>query len=82
MLTKIKVYACYTVKIYKKNKPQIFFQTGGRARCRSTFSCTIMPPPPVTPSLQNRSILTSIHMLKTTFILTFGMGNKECHRDA
>ena len=31
MLTEIKVYACYTVKIYK-NKPLIFFKTGGRAR--------------------------------------------------
>ena len=28
MLTKIKVYACYTVKIYK-NKPQLFFKPGG-----------------------------------------------------
>ena len=30
MLTKIKVYACYIVKIYK-NKPQKFLKTGGRA---------------------------------------------------
>ena len=29
-MTKIKVYACYTDKIYK-NKPVIFFKTGGRA---------------------------------------------------
>ena len=30
MWTKIKVHACYTVKIYKNNPP-FFFQTGGRA---------------------------------------------------
>ena len=30
MLTKIKVYACFTVKIYK-NKPVIFFKRGGGA---------------------------------------------------
>ena len=28
LLTNIKVYACYTVKIYK-NKPVNFFKTGG-----------------------------------------------------
>ena len=28
MLTKLNVYACFTVKIYK-NKPVIFFKTGG-----------------------------------------------------
>ena len=42
MLTKIKVYACYTVKIYK-NKLQIFFQTvGARTQCvgpESGFDC-------------------------------------------
>ena len=30
MLTKIKVYACYTVKIYK-NKPVFFSKPGGGA---------------------------------------------------
>ena len=31
MVTQIKVYACYIVKIYK-NKPQFFFKPGARAR--------------------------------------------------
>ena len=30
MFTTIKVYACYAVKIYKKNTKK-YFQTGGRA---------------------------------------------------
>ena len=34
LLTKIKVYACYTVKIYK-SKPVIFFQNGGGGAWRA-----------------------------------------------
>ena len=32
MLTTIKVYACYTIKIYNKQTPKKF-QTGGRGVC-------------------------------------------------
>ena len=39
MLTLIKVYACFTVKIYK-NKPQRFFKTGG-----STPGAPVLDPP-------------------------------------
>ena len=36
MLTKIKVYGCYTVKIYK-NKPQFFFKPGGARPARRSW---------------------------------------------
>ena len=43
MLTKIKVYACYTVKIYK-NKPPTFFKTGASARRDGHgFACDFGP---------------------------------------
>ena len=35
-MTKIKVYACYAVKIYK-NKPVIFFQNGGGGAARRSW---------------------------------------------
>ena len=34
MLTKIKVYMCYAVKIYKKQTQQIFERDGARPLCR------------------------------------------------
>ena len=51
MLSKIKVYACYTVKIYTTPLPQFFFQTRERAP-----GAPVMDPPLVlgVVSLQDR----------------------------
>ena len=53
-MTKIKVYAGYTVKIYK-NKSQFFFTTGGRAP-----GALVLDPPLNIPAILKREVYQTV----------------------